>query len=354
MSRYSRHIILSEIGQHGQKKINKAKVLVVGAGGLGCPVLQYLAAAGVGTIGIIDDDLVEESNLQRQVLFGSSSLGINKAIAAKERLEDLNATIDIQAYPYRLDTSNALSLFNDYDIIMDGTDNFESRYLINDAAVLTDKPIVYGAIYKFEGQVSVFNYNNGPTYRCLFSEAPKENTIPNCSEIGVLGVLPGIIGAMQANETLKIILGFDHILTGQLYCYDALTSNAFTISFDKNDSEIMKVLAGKELFGSKSYNLSCSDRILEISSRTALEKPNAQFVDIREPDELPRLDLPDLLEIPLDKLEQNLKLIPRDKNIILICRSGVRSKKAVSIFHKHKIMNCYSLRGGAVELMAYK
>ena len=184
MSRYSRHIVLDEIGQAGQEKISLAKVLVVGAGGLGCPVLQYLTAAGIGTLGIIDFDIVEESNLQRQILFGTSSIGFNKAIVAKSRLEDLNPTINIIAYPEKLTSKNALELFEGYDIIVDGTDNFASRYLINDAAILSNKPIVYGAIYKFEGQVSVFNYRNGPSYRCLFATPPKEGSVANFQKLG--------------------------------------------------------------------------------------------------------------------------------------------------------------------------
>ena len=248
MNRYNRHIILSEIGQKGQDKLSKAKVLVVGAGGLGCPILQYLAAAGVGTIGIVDFDVVEVSNLQRQILFGSSSLGQNKAAAAKERLSDLNNSITINAYPEKLTFQNAIELFNQYDIIVDGTDNFETRYLINDACILTNKPLVFGAIYKFQGQVSVFNYNNGPTYRCAFPNKPKKDTVPNCSEVGVLGVLPGIIGTMQANEVLKIILGIGNVLSGKLLCYDALSAQSTILTVKRNDLEIQKVLLNKNEF----------------------------------------------------------------------------------------------------------
>lgn len=346
MSRYNRHIILSEIGIEGQAKINAARVLVIGAGGLGCPALQYLAAAGVGTLGIVDDDIVEESNLQRQVLFGTSAIGTNKALAAKDRLEDLNPIIKINAYPYRLTSANAIKLFNSYDIVLDGTDNFASRYLINDAAILTHKPVVYAAIYKFEGQVSVFNYNNGPSYRCLFSKEPDENTIPNCSEIGVLGVLPGIMGSMQANETLKIILGFDHVLSGKLFCYNARTTNAYHISFSKNDEEIRKVLLQKEHFQTKTYEQQCENTVEEISFLSAMKNLNVQFVDVREPDELPKLQLPNLIEIPLGQIEGHLHLIDNEKTIILICQSGKRSKKAVFILQKHNIKNCYSLEHG--------
>ena len=233
MDRYSRHILLSEIGQIGQDKLSKAKVLVVGAGGLGCPVLQYLTSAGVGTIGIIDFDAVETSNLQRQVLFGLSSIGKNKATAAKERLTDLNNEISIIAYAEKLTYKNTLQLFEKYDIIVDGSDNFETRYLVNDGCIITNKPLIFGAIYKFEGQVSVFNYQNGPTYRCLFPKPPKKGSILNCSEIGVLGVLPGIIGSMQANEVLKIILGIGHVLSGKLLFYNALTLKNTTLKINK-------------------------------------------------------------------------------------------------------------------------
>jgi len=354
MTRYSRHIILSEIGQNGQDKINKAKVLVVGAGGLGCPALQYLVAAGVGTIGIMDFDIVEESNLQRQVLYGTSSLGRNKAIAAKKRLEDLNPTISIHAYPFRLTSTNALSLFNAYDIILDGTDNFESRYLINDASIFTNRPVIYGAIYKFEGQVSVFNFKNGPSYRCLFSEPPKTNTIPNCSEIGVLGVLPGIIGTMQANEAIKIILGLEKVLSGKLFCYNALTSETSTISFSKVEMEIEKVLARKEKFETNEHGFNCEDQIQEILAEKALQNENALFIDIRELDETPKLELSQVVQIPLSQLEHCLDQLDKSKDIVLICRSGIRSKKAVSLLKKHNITNCFSLKDGVLGLMAYK
>ena len=246
MNRYDRHIILSEIGQEGQDKISNARVLVIGAGGLGCPVLQYLTAAGVGTIGIIDFDVVELSNLQRQVLFGTSSLAQNKALAAKERLQDLNSDISIIAYQEPLTYQNAITLFRQYDIIVDGSDNFETRYLVNDACVITNKPLVFGAIYKFEGQVSVFNYNSGPSYRCLFPELPNNTNQLNCSEIGVIGVLPGIVGTMMANEVLKIVLGFENILSGILLCYSAKTSETTSLKIIKN--HVAEVIPETELF----------------------------------------------------------------------------------------------------------
>ena len=241
VSRYSRHISLKEIGVAGQEKINKAKVLVVGAGGLGCPVLQYLTAAGIGTIGIVDFDVVEESNLQRQVLFGMTSLGRNKAIVAKELLSNLNPRIELISCAEKLNPENVVSLFKPYDIIVDATDNFTSRYLINDASVVLNKPLVYGAIYKFEGQVSVFNYKGGPSYRCVFPNPPQKGTIPNCAQIGVLGVLPGIIGCMQANEVLKLVLGLGNILSGKLYCFNALNNLSQTLRVQRNALEIETV-----------------------------------------------------------------------------------------------------------------
>ncbi len=351
MSRYSRHIVLSEVGQKGQEKLSKAKVLVVGAGGLGCPVLQYLVAAGIGTLGIIDFDVVEESNLQRQILFGTSSLGMNKAMAAKFRLEDLNPTITLKAYPEKLTSNNALGLFSGYDIIVDGTDNFTTRYLINDAAIVMNKALVYGAIYKFEGQVSVFNYQNGPSYRCLFPTPPKEGTVPNCSEVGVLGVLTGIIGCMQANEVIKIILGFDDVLSGTLYCYNAKTSQTTTLKITKSESEFKKVLALKNNFQDQYIGISCGSEVDEISLEEALEKENVQFIDVREYNEKPKLDLLNCYQIPLGELENNLDQINSENNNILFCQTGIRSKAAVEILQNHDIVNCYSLKGGALAII---
>lgn len=353
MNRYNRHITLKEIGQKGQDKITQAKVLVVGAGGLGCPVLQYLTAAGIGTIGIVDFDVVEESNLQRQVLFGTSSLGKNKAIAAKERLIDLNNTITINTYPEKLTHKNALELFKNYDIIVDGTDNFVSRYLINDASIITNKPLVYGAIYKFEGQVAVFNYQNGASYRCLFPTPPKQGTIPNCSEIGVLGVLPGIIGSMQANEVLKIILGLGNVLSGRLLCYNALTTQTTTLKINKVESEIEKMLSKKESFQNTVEALSCDFYIPEISIEAAFKKKNIQFIDIREKDEFPKVDGLDPTYIPLSELENNLDKIDSEKEKMIFCQSGIRSKTAVSILQKHNINKSYSVKEGALEILEY-
>jgi len=350
MSRYNRHIILSDVGQQGQDKLSRAKVLVVGAGGLGCPVLQYLTAAGIGTLGIIDFDVVEESNLQRQVLFGSSSLGTNKAIAAKKRLEDLNPTIKIEAISQKLTTENALQLFKQYDIIIDGSDNFATRYLVNDAAIIINKPFVYGAIYKFEGQVSVFNYKNGPSYCCLFPTPPKEGSVANCSEIGVLGVLPGIIGTMMANEAIKIILEFDHVLSGKLLCYNSRTTQISTLKVNRNQSEFDKVLQQKELHNIYE-NEQCIVSINEISKHELSEMNNIQFIDVREPHEEPKLEVTNCIEIPLGKIETSLSLLDSDKTQVVFCQSGIRSKRAVELLMKEGFNNTFSFKGGIIPIM---
>jgi len=241
MKRYSRHITLSEVGLVGQLKIAESKVLVIGAGGLGSPLLLYLTAAGVGTIGIVDFDKVSESNLQRQVLFREQDLNINKAISAKKLLNARNSDIEIKSYPHIFDTSNALELVQDYDIVVDCTDNFRTRYLINDACVKLGKPFVFAAIYKFEGQLSVFNYKGGPTYRCLFPTPPKAGEVPNCEEVGVLGVLPGVLGMYQANEVLKIILSIGSVLSGQLLSINLLTNDQRLLRFNKNKAEIESI-----------------------------------------------------------------------------------------------------------------
>ncbi|GAA4884783.1 molybdopterin-synthase adenylyltransferase MoeB [Flaviramulus aquimarinus] len=353
MSRYNRHIILSEIGQDGQDKISNAKVLVIGAGGLGCPVLQYLTAAGVGTIGIIDFDVVELSNLQRQVLFGIASLGINKAIAAKERLEDLNDSISIIAYPEQLNYQNAIDLFYQYDIIVDGSDNFETRYLVNDASVIANKPLVFGAIYKFEGQVSVFNYKNGPSYRCLFPNPPKKDTVPNCSEIGVIGVLPGIIGSMQANEVLKVILGLGSPLSGKLLCYNALTSQTSTLALKKNEAIFQSVLNEKVNFQNKTITIDCDINPLEVSIHHITINENIQLIDVREPHEQPKIENLPIINMPLSTFEQHLDDLDSTKKTVLFCQSGIRSKQATKLLQELKINNCFSLKEGASELNNY-
>jgi len=350
VSRYSRHIALSEIGKAGQDRLSNAKVLVIGAGGLGCPILQYLAAAGVGNIGIVDFDTVELSNLQRQVLFGSASIGLNKAEAAKTRLHDLNDSISIISYPEKLTHQNAIRLFKNYDIIVDGTDNFETRYLINDAALITNKPVVFGAIYKFEGQVSVFNYKNGPSYRCLFSNQQEKEQSGNCEAVGVLGVLPGIIGSMQANEVLKIILEIGTILSGKLLIYNALSYQTTVLKINKSEKEISKVLDEKDAFETKTISFSCTSEVHQISISEALKKKNIQLIDVRETSETPKIESATVTSIPLSTLENNLDKIDLKKESILFCQSGKRSKQAVSILKQLNINNCFSIKESSSEI----
>ena len=343
--------MLPEIGEKGQKKLLEAKVLVIGAGGLGCPVLQYLCAAGTGTLGIVDFDTVDESNLQRQILFGSSSLGQNKAMAAKRRLEDLNETIAIHAYPEKLEHGTAVELFRQHDLIVDCTDNFASRYLISDAAVIAGKPTVYGAIYKFEGQVSVFNYKNGPSYRCLFPAPPPAGSIPDCSETGVLGVLPGIIGSMQASEALKIILGIGQVLSGKVYCFNALTLQSRTFAFPKSEFAKAEKIINDGLYAPlPAY---CDDSVPTLPLKKALEMERVQFVDVREIHEEPKTPITNCVSVPLSDWNSQLKKIDRSKNIVLFCQSGARSRKATKLLQAMQITNCFSLKEGAQEITAF-
>ena len=339
---YDRHLILNEIGEEGQLKLKKAKVLVIGAGGLGCPILQYLSAAGVGTIGVVDDDNVDQSNLQRQILYTHQDIGKNKAESSAKRLKSLNPFVDFKVYRTRLTTKNVLNLFKNYDLIVDGTDNFPSRYLINDAAVLTDKPIIFGSIFKFKGQLSVFNYKNGPTYRCLFPTPPKANEVPNCSEIGVLGVLPGIIGSLQANEVLKIILGLGEILTGKLLTFDTLSMNQRLLTFKKNPSISITKLE-------EEYDSICGipPAAKEISF-TTFKNQAFQFnvLDVRTPKERNEFHIKSF-HIPLNDLSERHHEISQDKKLLVYCKSGVRSAHAIAILQENGFKNeLVNLKGG--------
>lgn len=323
---YSRHLILEDIGMAGQLQLKRAKVLVVGAGGLGCPVLQYLTAAGVGHIGIIDGDKVELSNLQRQILYTPQDIGCYKATAAQQRLELLNPNVVFTSYPTNLTPNNALELFDKYDIIVDGTDNFASRYLINDAAVLCAVPVVFGSVYKFEGQVSVFNYNNGPTYRCLYPSPPAANTVPNCSEAGVLGVLPGMIGLLQANEVLKIICNIGRVLSAQLLTYNILNMQQVILYFNKNtDIHISALADNYQHFCGLSTPL---PSITLDSFKT--QKDNYNLLDIRTPEERAAFHIGGQ-HIPLNELADRYHELPTNKDLVIYCKSGVRSQKAIQI-----------------------
>ena len=344
--RYDRHLTLPEFGEKAQLKLKNAKVLVVGAGGLGSPILLYLAAVGVGYIGIIDGDVVDVSNLQRQVLFNTSDIGINKAEVAAIRLQLQNNLIKIKYYPFLLTNNNALDLFSEYDVIVDGTDNFATRYLCNDAAVITKKPLIHGSIFKFEGQVSVFNYQNGPTYRCLFPEPPSLGSVPSCSEIGVLGVLPGIIGSYQALETIKIITGVGEPLSGKLLCINTLNNSQQVLEFEK-DLEHSKV---DQLLDNYEYFCGFNALVKEISYTAAkllLDAPDYQLIDVREITEYENYNIGGL-NLPLSTWD--FELSNQSKTPIFICQKGIRSKNAAQQFSEHLNQHSYSIVGGIEDL----
>ena len=343
---YNRHLILDEIGVEGQEKLKAARVLVIGAGGLGCPVLQYLAAAGVGTIGIIDHDRIDQSNLQRQILYTHDDIGKYKAEVAANRLSQLNPYIQFQLYLQPLTREIALELFDRYDIIVDGSDNFPTRYLSNDAAVLTNKPLVFGSIFKFEGQVSVFNYKNGPTYRCVFPNPPAPSAVPNCSEIGVLGVLPGIIGTLQANEVIKMICGIGTVLSGKLLTFNALTMQQYQLQIEKNEAVVVNRLEDDYAFfcGLPKENLEIGMEELKANHEQYM------LLDVRTYDEREAYDIGGY-HIPLDELENRYTEIPEGKDLVVYCKAGVRSKMAISILRLKGVTNTLiNLKGGILGM----
>jgi len=348
--RYSRHLLLNEVGDEGQLKLKQSKVLVIGAGGLGCPVLLYLSAAGVGTIGIIDFDTIDESNLQRQIIFNSSDVGRSKTEVAKEKIIAKNPYINVVTYNEELTNNNALEIFENYDII-DGTDNFSTRYLVNDACVLANKPLVYGAIHKFEGQVSVFNYQDGPTYRCLFPVPPKAGTVPSCSEVGVIGVLPGIIGTQQATEAIKIILGIGSVLRGKVLVYSSLQASFMELKIEKSVDLKQFGIANAVDFKAFDYKFYCgiSNEISESITLDVLEKmPIETFViDVRESWEKPSLKNKQVLNAPLDDLDDYTDDIPNDVTVYVLCQRGARSQAAIDYLKKeYNFTNLINVEGG--------
>jgi adenylyltransferase/sulfurtransferase len=359
--RYGRHLVLSEIGIKGQEKLKHAKVIVVGAGGLGCPVLMYLTAAGVGKIGIIDFETIEESNLQRQLLYAVNDVGRYKAETARQKLSLQNPLIEVESINSKLTTQNAIDIFSGYDIVIDGTDNFSTRYLVNDACMLLRKTLVSGSIYKFQGQVSVFNFKEGPTYRCLFPSPPGANAAPSCSEIGVLGVLPGIIGTVMANEVIKVIVGIGEVLSGKMLLVDSLDMRFQTIEIERNSEAVNSAPKNAEEFKGMDYDHFCgvpSSAIAvkevtadELRSMISLSK-NMQLVDVRESDELPDIQEFTDINIPLGQIEDQVTRISRNKKVIVICRSGNRSRKAIELLSgKFGYDNLYNLKGGVTEWM---
>jgi molybdopterin/thiamine biosynthesis adenylyltransferase/rhodanese-related sulfurtransferase len=349
-NRYSRQLLLDKVGMAGQLKLKKAKTLVIGAGGLGCPILMYLTAAGVGTIGIIDFDTIDESNLQRQILFDTADVGKSKSITAKQKLESQNPLIKIEAFNYALSNQNAIELFSNYDIIIDGTDNFSTRYMVSDACVLANKPLVYGAIHKFEGQVSVFNYKNGPTYRCLFPTPPVSGSIPSCSEVGVIGVLPGTIGTQQANEAIKMILEIGNVMSGRLLIYDSLQPSFLEIKIQKSVELVDFGISNISDFENYDYSFSCETDTIEkgiTKSKLMDLSSNTLVLDVREDWEKPKITNKQVINIPLDELDDHIDDIPKDKTIYVVCQKGGRSQSAIDFLKKeYNYTNLINVDGG--------
>ena len=353
-TRYSRHLLLPEIGFTGQQKLKAARVLVVGCGGLGCPVLQYLAAAGVGTLGLLDFDTVDESNLQRQVLYATADVGRPKAVAAAERLHAQNPFVELRTHQVLLASDNALALFADYHLVVDCSDNFATRYLVSDACVVLGKPLVFGAIFKFEGQVSVFNYQQGPTYRCLHPVPPAAGEAPNCAEIGVLGVLPGLVGTLQATEALKIILGLGEVLSGRLLLVDALGMRFQTIRFRPvaANQQRRALATDYAAFCGEAPLIAAPGRAPEISAEElkAWQRGGRplQLVDVREPHEHARRSIGGQL-LPLGQLAAQLASLRPNVPVVVHCASGLRSQQAAQLLLANGFAEVFSLRNGLAD-----
>ena len=376
VARYSRHLILPEVGYEGQQKLKAAKVLCVGTGGLGAPLSLYLAAAGVGTLGLVDFDTVDASNLQRQVIHSTKTVGMLKVDSAELMLKGLNPNLNVVKYNTMLTSANALEIFKDFDIIADGTDNFQTRYLVNDACVLTGKPNAYGSIFRFEGQASVFATETGPCYRCLYPEPPPPGLVPSCAEGGVLGILPGLVGIIQATEVIKFILGIGESLAGRLLLVDALGMNFRQLKLRKNPEcpmcgthEIKELIDYDQFCGiekpkdatgplevarDKNVSGAIVDGIPQISvqelKRKQDEHENFFLLDVREPHEVPIASLGAPL-IPVGSLEARIGEIPvaKDAEIVIHCRSGARSQKAALILKNAGFTNVSNLAGGILD-----
>ncbi|HEU5329586.1 MAG TPA: molybdopterin-synthase adenylyltransferase MoeB [Thermomicrobiales bacterium] len=360
VARYSRHLIMPEVTMEGQKKLKAAKVLLIGAGGLGAPLGLYLAAAGVGRLGIVDSDVVDDSNLQRQVTYTTDDIGVPKLVATQRRLEGLNPHIEIVTHETRLTSENALDIFKDYDIIVDGTDNFPTRYLVNDACVLLGKPNVYASIFRFEGQVSIFYAQEGPCYRCLYPEPPPPGLVPSCAEGGVLGVLPGIVGALQAAEVIKLILGIGDPLIGRLLRFDALKMSFREYKLRK-DPDCPICGQHPTVTGLIDYDEFCGvtagpevelDAKEEITPRELKQRLDAGerivIVDVREPHEwaIGTIDAPDVRFIPLGDLPARMHELDTADEIVTQCRSGARSARALGILQGAGFRKLKNLTGG--------
>ncbi len=366
IKRYSRHLIMPEVGVDGQKKLKAGSVLCIGAGGLGSPAAMYLAAAGVGRIGIVDFDVVDFSNLQRQLLHGTSDVGRSKLESAKDRLHDLNPHIEIDTYETTVSSDNALDLFKPYDVILDGTDNFPTRYLVNDACVLTGKPNAYGSIFRFEGQASVFATKEGPCYRCLYPEPPPPGLVPSCAEGGVLGVLPGIIGVIQATEAIKLILGVGEPLIGRFLIYDALKMRFRELKLRKDPEcpvcgthpTVTKLIDYEQFCGIRPEPAAAQPTGAGVSewetTSVDLKKrvdagDDLLILDVREPNEYQICRIPGAVLIPLGELPRRYAELPKDKDIVAHCKMGGRSAKALEFLQSVGFKRVKNLRGGILD-----
>jgi len=357
--RYSRHLIMPEVGMDGQLKLKNAKVLCIGAGGLGSPLLLYLAAAGVGRLGIVDFDVVDFTNLQRQVIHGTADVGRSKLESARAAIREINPNVEVVGHDARLTSENALELFRDFDVIADGTDNFPTRYLVNDACVLLGKPNVYGSIFRFEGQASIFYARQGPCYRCLYPEPPPPGLVPSCAEGGVLGVLPGIVGCLQAMETIKLIIGQGQTLIGRLLVFDALGMKFRELKLRKNpDCPVCG--AHPTITGLIDYEQFCGIRgeehtpvmtgVPEIGPREVKkmidEKQPFVLIDVREPHEFQICRIPGSTLIPLGEIPKRMHELDSASEIVVHCRSGQRSARAVEFLMKAGFQKIHNLKGG--------
>jgi molybdopterin/thiamine biosynthesis adenylyltransferase/rhodanese-related sulfurtransferase/molybdopterin converting factor small subunit len=354
--RYSRHLIIPEVGIEGQKKLKAAKVLLVGAGGLGAPLGLYLAAAGVGRIGLVDFDTVDFTNLQRQVIHSTKDVGRNKIDSAAEKMLAINPNVRIAKHNVALSSENALDILKDYDLVVDGTDNFPTRYLVNDACVLLNKPNVYGSIFRFEGQATVFAYKGGPCYRCLYPEPPPPGLVPSCAEGGVLGILPGTIGLIQATETVKLILGIGEPLVGRLLLYDALGMRFRELKLRKNPDcpvcgehrTITKLIDYQQFCGIPAQEPKVTEGEIEVTEVKAMLDRGDNFVllDVREPHEYQIASIPGAKLVPLGEVARRLDEFDKNADIVIHCKSGMRSAKACGILKQAGFEHVRNMKGG--------
>lgn len=357
--RYSRHLLIPEVGLEGQRKLKNSSALIVGTGGLGSPVSLYMAAAGVGRIGLVDYDVVDSSNLQRQIIHGTSTIGKLKVESAKAKLLDLNPDIQVDVYNEPYTSENALRIAANYDIILDGTDNFPTRYLTNDVAVFLGKPNVYASIFRFDGQVSVFYAKEGPCYRCLFPEPPPPGLVPSCAEGGVLGVLPGTIGTLQATEALKVLLGIGEPLIGRLLLYNALDMTFDFVKLKKNpncrvcgpNADIKELIDYEEFCGVPSHDHEESNTVnsFDITAKELAERVKTnhlKLLDVREPHELEISKIPSALNIPLGQLAGRLSELDSADDMVILCKSGSRSMRALELLSSAGFKKVKNLKGG--------